>query len=193
MTKHLMSNEPAQVSVIWKWYVDSKASLDETRQSITNKIKKGKTLPSVFAFKTPNEVKQQFERDAKELDYAAMLGLISALEAAFRIDHGDRLTSNKNDIISTKFFEHAKGKHKTRTLFGDNILSTWIKNTTSQDLKATIQTLMNIIPLRDWLAHGRCWPKSFQQPFNPDTILIIAKSLRKYLPSDFKGHKYLII
>jgi hypothetical protein len=92
--------EAAAVNVVWKWYKDSEDALLKSKERILTKIKCGKSLPAEFEFKSLKEVNNQFDQNFKELSYVTMLSLISAIEAAFRIDHQIRLDGKKNDGIS---------------------------------------------------------------------------------------------
>lgn len=183
----------AAVNNVWKWYRDSESALLDSRQKIIEKVRSGKALPIEFMFKSPKEIADQFSNGMKELKYATMLGLISAIEAAFRIDHQIRLTGKKSDGISRKLYQLSPKKKKGEwSRFGDDILKTWKNITDSRELEKSIKNLMDLLPLRDWLAHGRCWEKRFTQNYDPETIYSIAIRLMRNLPHDnFFGRKYL--
>jgi hypothetical protein len=194
MTKEISYNEAATLKNIWKFYKDTKDALNDYRTNILTRIKNEKRLPPEFEFKSPKDVRNQYEKDLKELRYAAMFGLISAIEAAFRIDHKLRSDEEKDDEISRslkKLSQKKKGGDWTK--FGDDILKTWIRSLSiSEECKKAVGDLLNILPLRDWLAHGRCGEKKFSQKFDPETILIVAERLIENLPNNnFYGRKYL--
>lgn len=184
--------EAALVVNVWKLYKNSEDALLTSRQTILSKIKGGKKLPQEFMFKTPDEIKGQFGQSLKELKYAAMLGLISAIEAAFRIDHQIRLEGKKKDEISQKFLQLAQEKKSQWSKFGDDILDTWMDLPSNEQFKETIITLKGMLRLRDWLAHGRCWERRFSQQYDPETIHLVAEQLIHNLPhNNFFGRKYL--
>jgi len=186
--------EAASVTIVWKWYKDAEDALLKSKQNILSKIRRGKPLPCEFMFKSQREVTNQFDNSLKELRYATMLGLISAIEAAFRIDFQIRLSGKKDDKISLKFNQLSNKKKRGWSNFGDDILKTWKNIASSDGLEKSIKDLMDILPLRDWLAHGRCWEKRFTQKYDPDTIIIVAEKLIDNLPhNNFFGRKYLSI
>jgi len=185
--------EAAAVNNVWKWYKDAKSALSESKQNIMEKVRSGKPLPHEFMFKSAKEITDQFSNGMKELRYATMLGLISAIEAAFRIDHQVRLTGKKSDAISRKLYHLSPKKKKGEwSRFGDDILKTWKNITDSRELEKSIKNLMDLLPLRDWLAHGRCWERRFNQNYGPETIHSVAERLMRNLPhNNFFGRKYL--
>lgn len=184
--------EAAAVNNVWKWHKDAEDGLLKARQIVLSKIKSGKPLPREFMFKSVKEVNDQFGNSLNELRYATMLGLISAIEAAFRIDHQIRLSGKKDDKISRKFYQLSRRKKGEWSKFGDDILKTWKNITSSNELEKTVKYLLDLLPLRDWLAHGRCWERKFTQKYDPDTILLVAERLMRNLPhNNFYGRKYL--
>jgi hypothetical protein len=89
----------------------------------------------------------------------------------------------------------SRKKRKNRgdwTKFGDDILMTWKNIESNGEFKNIVIVLMGMLPLRDWIAHGRCWERRFTQKYNPNTILMVAERLMHNLPHDnFYGRKYL--
>lgn len=200
--------EAAAVNNVWSCYKDAEDALLKYKQVIFSKIRGGKNLPPEFEFKSLTEVSNQFDQDSKELKYATMLGLISAIEATFRIDHQIRLTGQKKDGISRQFIRLQQQKQKKKgewTKFGDDILMTWKEIASKKEFigawekRASIDKFKNIVILlngildmRDWIAHGRCWKRRSTQKYDPDTIHSVAEELMHNLPhNNFYGRKYL--
>jgi hypothetical protein len=187
--------EAAAVNSVWRWYKDTESALNESKIDILGKIKRGKRLPPEFEFKSPKEVNNQFDQNFKELKYATMFNLISAIEAAFRIDHQIRLDGTRGDDISREFVRLSQRKQKKKgewTKFGEDILKTWRNMVSDVECKASINTLNGMLQFRDWLAHGRCWERRSKYKYDPLTILMVADSLTHTLPhNNFYGRKYL--
>jgi hypothetical protein len=187
--------EAARVANVWRWYKDVEAALSNLKQNILIRIKERKPLPPEYESKSKEKLNNQFDKNFKELKYATMLSLISAIEAAFRIDYQTRLDRGEdfNNKISQTFLRLSRQKMKGEwTKFGDDILETWKNVAPSDKCKEAVIALKEMLRLRDWLAHGRCWERRYTQKYNPETIIIVAERLMESLPhNNFFGRKYL--
>ena len=76
----------------------------------------------------PAEVDERLDARLAELEFAAALTVLSAVEAAFRIDYLPRCDLKKKDPISTTFREIYK-KKKDRARLDDDILDAWKTHT----------------------------------------------------------------
>lgn len=87
-----------------------------------------------------------------EHDLTMSLSLLSALEAAFRIDYSIRCRRRMRDRLSRDFRElyAAKG---WRVSFRTDILSAWVRN--SDGSQTNVEELKKAVDYRNWLAHGR--------------------------------------
>ena len=204
MRVQIADKEAAVVINVWKWYKDSEDALLKSKQKLLSRVRGGKSLPREFIYKSEREITEQFSQTLKELRYATMLGLISAIEAAFRIDHQIRIDGKKDDEISKKFIRLSQKKKGKWSKFGDDILEAWMNiasnkkshkiwnnMTLVEEFKEIVIRLIGLLHLRDWLAHGRCWERKFTQQYDPDDIIRVAKRLMDNLPINFYGRKYL--
>jgi hypothetical protein len=105
----------------------------------------------------------------EELDRSSVFSLLSALEAAFRIDYLQRCQAKKKkrENISYAFREIYKEKGK-RASFKDDILSVWRANTNVK--AALINDLTGALRYRDWLAHGRYWNAKLGRKYDYESV-----------------------
>lgn len=82
------------------------------------------------------------------------MSLLSAVEAAFRIDYLQRCYQKKKDNVSREFWEIYKEK-ETRASLKDDIFEVWKNNTAGST--RLIGELRGAFKFRHWLAHGRYW------------------------------------
>jgi hypothetical protein len=129
---------------------------------------------------TPAEIEDFFTRHRNELDFLAMLDLMSAAEAVIRLDYLNRVAKRLKDPISKSFKTINKNLSTTnkadKVSLEEHILDTWAavapatKNSVS-DFKAALK-------IRHWLAHGRYWnPRLGRQQYSPGDIFDISDNL----------------
>lgn len=107
-----------------------------------------------FAGYKPNEVTAELRSRRNELDRNSTMSLLSAVEAAFRIDYLQRCYQKKKDNVSREFWEIYKEK-ETRASLKDDIFEVWKNNTAGST--RLIGELRGAFKFRHWLAHGRYW------------------------------------
>lgn len=118
---------------------------------------------------TRRELDQELQTRLEELDRSSVFSLLSALEAAFRIDYLQRCQAKKKkrENISYAFREIYKEKGK-RASFKDDILSVWRANTNVK--AALINDLTGALRYRDWLAHGRYWNAKLGRKYDYESV-----------------------
>lgn len=109
---------------------------------------------SLFQGYKLDEIRKEMQADLNEHDLTMSMNVLSALEAAFRIDYSVRCQRRMKDRLSRDFRElyGAKGR---RVSFRTDILSTWARN--SYGSETSIEELWRAVDYRNWLAHGRYW------------------------------------
>jgi hypothetical protein len=126
----------------------------------------------------PAKVDEELGARLAELELTSTLTVLSAVEAAFRIDYLLRCDLKKKDPISVVFRATYKEKG-ARARLDEDIFDVWKIHTTGSsrligDLKAAFK-------FRNWLAHGRYWvhvgPKN-----DYTTIYALAASAMKSFP-----------
>jgi len=125
-----------------------------------------------FAGYEPAEVDAELGARLAELELASTLTVLSAVEAAFRIDYLLRCDLKKKDPLSMVFRETYKKKRHWAHLEED-ILDVW-KIYTDGSAKL-IGDLKGAFKFRHWLAHGRYWVYAGQK-YDYVTIYALAAS-----------------
>jgi hypothetical protein len=105
--------------------------------------------------------------------------LLSALEAAFRIDYLQRSYQRKKDKLS-KTFRNLHQQKGSRASLEENILSVWKEHTSVP--ANLIGDLRGVFKYRHWLAHGRYWTPKLGQKYDYDSIYELAEIVFKSFP-----------
>jgi hypothetical protein len=107
------------------------------------------------------------------LDNVTILSLLTAVEAAVRIDFLERIRARKKDALSKHFLElHRRlGRHVE---FEKHILDGW--KLCRPATKRAIGYFKGAWRLRNWLAHGRYWEPSFGQNYSTPDVLQICNA-----------------
>jgi len=136
-------------------------------------------LPMRFAGYSPQELSLELELRLAELSRMSALNVISAIEAAFRMDYLQRCYQRKKDPVSKAFraLYEASG-HRAR--LEDGILGVWQKNATvppsiMEDLKAVLR-------YRHWLAHGRYWTPRLGRKHDYESVFQLAHAVLAGFP-----------
>jgi hypothetical protein len=98
--------------------------------------------------------KERLERE-EETDLRSCFAVLSALEAAFRIDYLQRRQGKrgKKNEVSRAFRQSPQGRHGRVRL--DDILEVW--QVVYPNWKCVASELRSAFKFRHWLAHGRYW------------------------------------
>lgn len=107
-----------------------------------------------FPGSKPSDIKIELDRRLSELDRSTTMSILTAVEAAFRIDYIQRCDQKKKDAVSQSFWELYQ-KQKTRVSLEDDIFEVWKNNTTGSG--KLIADLRGAFKFRHWMAHGRYW------------------------------------
>jgi hypothetical protein len=118
---------------------------------------------------------QQVEEFFAELDYLCILDLLSATEAALRVDFWTRVQNKKRDRLSRHFRNLNRTKGRKISL-NSHILESWIEY--DPGLKSKVAHFRGTLKLRDWLAHGRYWtPRFGRVDYSPTDVFDVCNSL----------------
>lgn len=129
--------------------------------------------PERFLGYSITELKFELNLRLNEIDITSSLNLLSAIEAAFRIDYLQRCYMRKKDPLSRTFREIHKLKGSKASL-EDDILDSWKQNTTA--LKEILGHLKGAIKFRHWIAHGRYWePKLGRTKYDYQSVYQLAQ------------------
>ncbi len=129
---------------------------------------------TAFAGFSVREIRERFISDRSELDKSAVLSLIAATEADFRIDYLSRVEAEKKDIVSKAFRQLFKEKRQYAALDKD-LLRVW--RASDRELEPEINTFTEALKFRHWLAHGRYWTSRVNKSYTPDNVYLICENL----------------
>lgn len=109
--------------------------------------------PRFLGYK-PDAVMKELDERLAELDLTSVFVLLSAIEAAFRIDYQQRcFTGSRHKDNLSLAFRRLRKRKKARINLDTEILTAWkIETTVDSHL---IGSLRGAFKLRHWIAHGR--------------------------------------
>ncbi len=130
---------------------------------------------------TLGELAQELQTRLAEIDRASIFNLLSAVEAAFRIDYLQRgqAKKKKREDISQELRSIYQEK-ATRASFKDHILPVWKREPTVR--AALISDLIGAFRYRDWLAHGRYWIPKLGRKYDYVSVYILAEEILDSFP-----------
>ena len=165
------SGEHKSIQDVWDWYeVQSRLSRAKRSEVLADLRADRPVSDPVFATMSIDDVNSFFG----ELDYLAMLDLLSAAEAAIRLNFLTRVEKRKKDLVSRRFRQLYKQKGWRVDLEGD-LLATW-KRLVPQTARA-VGDFNGALGLRHWLAHGRYWDPKLGRDYSPEVIYDISHNL----------------
>lgn len=130
---------------------------------------------------TPKELTDELRTRLEEIDRSSVFSLLSALEAAFRIDYLQRGQAKKKrgEVISQEL-RHIYQQKGTRASFKDHLLPVWKRQPT---IKAVlISDLIGAFRYRDWLAHGRYWNAKLGRRYDYESVYKLAEDILESFP-----------
>ncbi|MGA8170646.1 MAG: hypothetical protein WB816_07435 [Methylocystis sp.] len=131
-----------------------------------------------FAGYEPAQLDEELAARLAELEFASVFTVLSAVEAAFRIDYLVRCDLKKKDPISMMFRTIYREKRERARLDND-ILGVWKAHTESS--AKLIGDLRGALKFRNWLAHGRYLARDGQQ-YDYATVYALADSALNSFP-----------
>jgi hypothetical protein len=130
------------------------------------------------------ELKNELQSRLAEVDRTSTLSVLSALEAAFRIDYLQRCYAKKKDRVSRAF--RIVYKHKgPRPALGEDILAVWQRESTTP--VRLISALMGAFNYRHWLAHGRYWTPRLGRKYDYESTYALAQTVLSSFPFEEAG------
>jgi hypothetical protein len=141
------------------------------------------SFPVRFATYTPTQIARELRRRSAEVEMTSAFSVLSALEAAFRIDYLQRCYRKKKDPLSQAFraLHLAKGE---KASLEDDILEEWkIHSTASTRM---IGDLRGAFRLRHWIAHGRYWVPKLGRKYDFVTVYRLADDVFTQFPLEIR-------
>ena len=125
------------------------------------------------------DVRQELEERLNELDRDCALGILSALEASFRVDFLVRCYERGKDDLSRSFRKLHKMK-KNKVALEKDILEAWKDHVpTSKEL---ISGIIGAFKYRHWLAHGRYWVPKLGKKYDFMSVYLLAQQMELEFP-----------
>ena len=171
------SNEHQEISHVEEHYTDVTEA--------TKKYFKPQTgeYPERFSGYSAAELTFELKERLSELNHTSSLSILSAIEAAFRIDYLQRCYRKKKDPVSRAFREIYKEK-LSKASFERDILYVWKQETNAPN--EIMGQLKGALKYRHWLAHGRYWePKMGRDKYDFQSIYLLSQMVFSSFP--FEG------
>jgi len=141
---------------VFGWYELQLVLLNEEERRLPQLLSSVE-IPERYRDESLADLRERFALDRKHLEYAAMLHILTTIEALLRLDFQD-LSKRQTKPAIFRRFRRIRREHETIRL--EEILNIWID--VYPETKSSIGKYKGVVPLRDWLAHGRYWtPKNF--------------------------------
>ncbi len=132
-------------------------------------------IPERYRYRTLDELRERFAAGRKHLRYAAMLHLLTTTEALLRLAFED-LSKRKTKPAIFRRFRRIGRERGEKIRLEEDILDTWIE--VYPVTARAIQDFKGVVPLRDWLAHGRYWnPKIGRPKYEVGDVFDIASEM----------------
>jgi hypothetical protein len=117
------------------------------------------------------EVAGELSERLKEADLTSSLAVLSALEAAFRIDYLQRCYLRDKSPVSRAFRDIYREKRESASL-EDDIFGVWARESNAP--RRIIGELRGAFRFRHWLAHGRYWTPKLGRRYDFTGVLTLA-------------------
>jgi len=118
-------------------------------------------IPERYRDQSLEELRAEFASSRKHLQYAAMLHLLTTTEALLRMAFQD-LSKRKTKPAIFREFRKLNRERGEKIRLEEDILNTWID--VYPETARPIREFKGVVPLRDWLAHGRYWNPKIGRP-----------------------------
>ncbi len=159
---------------VFRWYELQLFLLNEEERHLP-KLLLGEFIPEIYRDESLDELHNRFASARKHLRYAAMLHLLTTAEALLRLDF-ERLSKRKTKPAIYRQFRKVGRERGEKIRLEEDILNTWIK--VYPETARSIREFKGVVPLRDWLAHGRYWnPKIGRSMYEVGDVFGIASEM----------------
>jgi hypothetical protein len=136
---------------VFRWYELQLLLLNEVDRQLPQLLS-GDFIPEIYRDESLDELRKQFASARKHLRYAAMLHLLTTAEALLRLDF-EHLSKRKTKPVIFRRFRKIGRERGEKIRLEEDILDTWIE--VYPETARSIREFKGVVPLRDWLAHGR--------------------------------------
>jgi hypothetical protein len=159
---------------VFRWYELQLLLLNEEDRRLPQLIS-GDLIPERYRDESLDELREQFASARKHLQYAAMLHLLTTAEALLRLAFKD-LSKRKTKPAIFRRFRTIGRERGEKIRLEEDILNIWVE--VYPETARSIREFKGVVPLRDWLAHGRYWnPKIGRPVFEVRDVFDIASEM----------------
>jgi len=145
---------------VLRWYELQLLLLNEVDRRLPQLLSGGE-IPERYRDESLDELRSRFAAARKHLRYAAMLHLLTTTEALLRLAFKSLSKRQTKPAICRRFRQIGRERGEKIRLEED-ILDTWIE--VYPETARSIRDFKGVVPLRDWLAHGRYWNPKLGRP-----------------------------
>jgi len=159
---------------VFGWYELQLLLLNEVDRQLPQLLS-GDFIPEIYRDESLGELRKQFASARKHLRYAAMLHLLTTAEALLRLKF-EHLSKRKTKPAIFRQFRKIGRERGEKIRLEEDILDTWIE--VYPETARSIREFKGVVPLRDWLAHGRYWnPKIGRPKYEVGDVFDIASEM----------------
>jgi hypothetical protein len=159
---------------VFHWYELQLLLLNE-EERLLPQLLSSNLIPERYRDQTLDELREQFASARKHLQYAAMLHLLTTTEALLRLAFED-ISERKTKPTIFRRFRKIGRERGEKIRLEEDILNTWIE--VYPETARSIRDFKGVVPLRDWLAHGRYWnPKIGRPKYEVSDVFDIASEM----------------
>lgn len=159
---------------VFRWYELQLLLLNAVDRQLPQLLS-GEFIPEIYRDESLDELRNRFASARKHLRYAAMLHLLTTAEALLRLDF-ERLSKRKRKPAIFRRFRKIRRERGEKIRVEEDILDTWID--VYPETGQSIREFKGVVPLRDWLAHGRYWsPKIGRHEYEVEDVFDIASEM----------------
>lgn len=176
------------IQEVLEWYEFQVEVLGREKERVlTELLTSAIPADSRFFGMSRDEVDDFFNVHRNELDFVVILDMMSAAEAAIRLDYLDRVGERRKDPVSKDFRniykKLSKKKIADKVNLEEHILDTW--TTHIAKTRVPVSDFKGALKVRHWLAHGRYWhPKMGRQQYSPRDVYDISSNLLRAIDAD---------
>jgi hypothetical protein len=165
---------------VFRWYELQLLLLNEEDRRLPQLLSRA-PIPERYRDESLEELREQFASARKHLLYAAMLHLLTTTEALLRLAFDD-LSKRQTKPAIFRRFRKIKREQGKKIRLEEDILDTWME--VYPETARSIREFKGVVPLRDWLAHGRWWnPKLGRPVYEVGDVFDIASEMLNRMQS----------
>src|SRR5579871_511258 len=159
---------------VFGWYELQLLLLNEKDRRLPQLLSGG-SIPDTYRDQSLDELRTRFASARKHLRYSAMLHLLTTTEALLRLAF-EEFSKRKIKPPIFRRFRKIRRERGKKIRLEEDILDIWIEE--YPETARCIREFKGVVPLRDWLAHGRYWnPKMGRSAYEVGDVFDIASAM----------------